>query len=124
MVSTEGSQCFIGNSTPQTTDIRESFPLSYFTLRINSNDLYSREKYPNNNCHNFTIDFPQETAESIQSRISQCNRFQIINLKTPVRNHKGILTGKNRHYRTSFLFTHFKIKCLINTCNSCWYIEV
>ena len=37
MVSTEGSQCFIGNSTPQTIDIRESFAQSYFTLQINSN---------------------------------------------------------------------------------------
>ena len=94
MVSTKGSQHFIGNSTPQTIDIRESFPQSYFTLRINSNDLYSREKYPNNNCHNFAIDLPQGTAESIESRISQCNRFQIIDLKTPVHNHKGIPTDK------------------------------
>ena len=94
MVSTGGSQHFIGNSTPQTIDIRDSFPQSYFTLRINSNDLYSREKYPNNNCHIFSVDFPQGTAESIQSRISQCHRFQIIDLKTSVRNHKGILTDK------------------------------
>ena len=97
MTSYKGSQHYISQSTPLSIDLRQSFPQDFFRLRINSNDTYSRLKHPTNNCHNFTIEFPQGSAELIQYRVAQCNRYQIVNFKTPVRNNKGIVTdGKRR----------------------------
>ena len=42
------------------------------------------------------IEFPQGSAESIQCRVAQCNRYQIVNFKAPVRNNKGIVTETKR----------------------------
>ena len=95
MASTEGSQCYISQSTPLAIDIRQSYPQDFFRLRINSNDTYSRSEHPNNNCHNFTIEFPQGSAEAIQYRIAQCNRYQIVDFRTPVRNNKGTIVHNN-----------------------------
>ena len=95
MGDTEGSQRFIYPTVINST--RPSFsalPQDYFRLRINSNDTHSKFAHPNNNCFNFVIDFPPSTAESIQYRIAQCNRYQVIDLKVPVRNSKGIQVGK------------------------------
>ena len=74
-------------------DVRQSEPEDFFKLRLNSNDTYSRYDYPNNNCYNFTIKFPQGSADSIQYRIAQCNRYQVVNLRTPIRGNKGIQTS-------------------------------
>ena len=91
MASTEGSQCYISQSIPLAIDIRQSYPPDFFRLRINSNDTYSQSEHPSNNCHNFAIEFLQGSAEAIQYRIAQCNRYQIVDFRTPVRNNKGIV---------------------------------
>ena len=96
MTSYEGSQRYISQSTPLLIDIHQSFPQDFFRLRINLNDTYSRLKHPTNNCHNFAIEFPQGSAESIQYRVAQCNRYQIVDFNTPVRNNKGIVTDGKR----------------------------
>ena len=59
-------------------------------LLLNSNDTYSRQFYPNNNCYDFTIKFPQGSADIVQYRMSQCNRYQVVNLRLPIRGNKGI----------------------------------
>ena len=33
---------------------------------------------------------PQGSADSVQYRISQCNRYQVVNLRLPIRGNKGI----------------------------------
>ena len=38
MVSTEGSQHYISQSTPLAIDIHQSYPQDFFRLRINSNE--------------------------------------------------------------------------------------
>ena len=96
MTSYEGSQHYTSKSTPLTIDLRQSFPQDFFRLRINSNNTYSRFKHPTNNCHNFMIEFPLGSAESIQYRVAQGNRYQIVDFKTPVRNSKGIVTNEKR----------------------------
>ena len=91
MAMTEGSQAIITQSEIHSIDIRKSYPSDFFKLRINSNDTYSRSYYyPANNCHHFTIVFNDSAAEALQNRISQCNRYQIVSFKTPIRNNKGI----------------------------------
>ena len=90
MLSTEGSPRYIGESLLHAIDIRQSEPQDFFKLRLNSNDTYSRQFYPNNNCHDFIMKFPQRSADSVQYRISQCNRYQIINLRLPIRGNKGV----------------------------------
>ena len=67
-----------------------SLPDDYFQLRINSNNIYSRGLHPKNNCYNFTIEFEQPAAESIQFRINQCNQYQVISARLPIRNTLGI----------------------------------
>ena len=81
MASTEGSQRYINKSVLHSIDTRQSPLDDLFRLRINSNDPYSRWFHPNNNCYDFTIEFPQGSAESIQYRISQCNRYQLGEIK-------------------------------------------
>ena len=95
MVDTEGSQCYIYPTIVSSTRPNYStLPQDYFRLRINSNDSFSRHAHPLNNCYNFTIDFPPSTAESMQHRIAQCNRYQVIDFKLPIRNSKGIQVGR------------------------------
>ena len=52
--------------------------------------MTSRQFYPNNNCYDFTIKFPQGSGDYVQYRISQCNRYQVVNLRLPIRANKGI----------------------------------
>ena len=104
MSSTEGSQrksttrlgaqrksaTYIGESLLHAIDVRQSEPQDFFKLQLNSNDTYSRQFYPNNNCNDLTIKFPQGSADSVQYRISQCNRYQVVNLRLPIRGNKEI----------------------------------
>ena len=77
--SMEGSQRLIDQSKPTTLSISEhSLPKDYLRLKINSKDLYSKSDHPHNNCYSFVIEFDQPAAESLQYRINQCNRYQII----------------------------------------------
>ena len=83
MTSTEGSQRYICKTQVNSINMRESQPDDFFRLRINSSDTYSHLIHPNNTCHNFIIEFAEGCAESIQYRIAQSNRYQVVNLKTP-----------------------------------------
>ena len=69
----------------------ERLPQDYLCLKINSNDTYSRLFHSNNSCYSFTIEFEQAAAESLQCRINQCNRYQVISTYVPVRNSLGLL---------------------------------
>ena len=93
MATTKGSQRYIGESAPDAKDVRQSEPEDFLKLCLNSNDNYSRYDYPNNNCYNFTIKFPQGSADSIQYRITQCSHYQVVNLRTPIRGNKAIQTS-------------------------------
>ena len=92
MGDTEGCQRFIYSTIIKSTQISTNgyLPQDYFKLRINSNDAYLRLAQPSNNCYNFVIKSPPSSAESIQFRIAQCNCYQVVNLKVPVRNSRGI----------------------------------
>ena len=91
MGDTEGSQRFIYSTTIDSTNVNQShLPRDYFKLRINSNDSYSKATRPNNNAYDFTIDFPLSTAESLQFRIAQCNRYQVVRAVVPLRTTIGI----------------------------------
>ena len=95
MGDTEGSQRYIYSTTIDTTRVnRQHLPRDYFKLRINSNDPYSKTARPNNNAYNFIIDFPPSTAESLQFRIAQCNRYQLINATVPLRTCIGMTTER------------------------------
>ena len=87
----EGSQCVIGSSDVSAVSIGNfSLPNNYLQLHINSNDTYSKTIHPNNNCYDFTIEFEQLAAESLQYRISQCNRYQVISTHVPTRSTLGV----------------------------------
>ena len=93
MGDTEGSQRYIYSTTIDNTIVnRDHLPRDYFKLRINSNDSYSKALRPHNNAYNFIIDFPSSTAESLQFRIAQCNRYQIVNAVVPLRTSIGLTT--------------------------------
>ena len=88
----EGSQRLIGQSTLSTLMIDESsLPEDHLRLRINSNDTYSKQFHPKNNCYSFAIEFDQPAAEALQYRINQCNRYQIISVTTPIKSTLGML---------------------------------
>ena len=93
MSSMEGSQRYIGESVLRAIDVRHTEPDDFFWLRINSNNSYSRSVHPTNNCHDFSIEFPQGSSDSMRHRIAQCNRYQVISLRTPIRGNKGIQTS-------------------------------
>ena len=96
MGDTEGCQRFIYSTVIESTRISTNdgyFPRDFFKLRINSNNAYSRVTRPNNNCYDFIIEFPPSSAESIQFRIAQCNHYQVVNVKVPMRNSRGIGRG-------------------------------
>ena len=93
MGDTEGSQRFIYSTTIDSTRVnRNHLPRDYFKLHINSNDSYSKSMQPDNNAYKFTIHFPPSTAESLQFRIAQCNRYQIINVSIPLSTSIGFST--------------------------------
>ena len=80
-----------GSQRPTTLSISErSLPQDYLRLKINSNDLYSKSYHPHNNCYSFVIKFDQLAAESLQYRINQCNRYQIISAAVPIRSQLGV----------------------------------
>ena len=86
----EGSQRLIDQSKPTTLSISEcSLPQDYLRLKINSNDLYSKSYHPHN-CYSFVIEFDQPAAKSLQYRINQCNRYQIISATVPIRSQLGV----------------------------------
>ena len=90
-MATEGSQHLIEESLISKTSLSmKDLPGDYFRLKINLNDTFSRDKHPNNNCYNFTIEFPSASAEAIQNHISQCNRYQITHVRLPIRTYIGI----------------------------------
>ena len=81
----EGSQCIIRSSDVSAVSIGNfSLQDDYLQLRINSNDTYSKTIHPNNNCYDFTIEFEQPAAESLQYRINQCNYYQVISAHVPI----------------------------------------
>ena len=82
--------------------MRQSLPDNFFRLCINSNDMYSRWLYPNNNCYDFMIEFLQGSAESIQYRISQCNRYQVTELRLPIEGNKGVQLDYRQEQQTFY----------------------
>ena len=87
----EGSQHVIGLSDMSAVSISNfSLPDNYLQLRINSNDTYSKTIHPNNNCHDFTIEFEQPAAKLLQYRINQCNHYQVISAHVPIRSTLGV----------------------------------
>ena len=95
MGDTEGCQRFIYSTVIESTHISTNgyLPRDFFKLRINSNDAYSKVTRLNNNYYDFVIQFPPSSAELIQFRIAQCNRYQVIDVKVPVHNSRGIRRG-------------------------------
>ena len=82
----------------------KQLPQDYLRLKINSNDTYSRLFHSNNSCYSFTIEFEQAAAESLQCRINQCNRYQVISAYVPVRNSLGLLYSSllnPQHHQTN-----------------------
>ena len=99
--SMEGSQRLIDQSKPTTLSISEcSLPQDYLRLKINSNDLHSKSYHPHNNCYSFVIEFDQPAAESLQYRINQCNRYQIISATVPIRSQLGVRDDTKQLPRT------------------------
>ena len=58
-----------------------------------SSSYASTPTMPIRKLHDFVIQFPPSSAESIQFRIAQCNRYQVVDVKVPVRNSRGIGRG-------------------------------
>ena len=54
--------------------------------------------HPNNNCYSFTIEFEQPTAESLQHRINQCNRYQVLSIQLPIRSSLGLIYNSPHHH--------------------------
>ena len=99
--SMEESQRLIDQSKPTTLSISErSLPQDYLRLKINSNDLYSKSYHPHNNCYSFVIEFDQPAAKSLQYRINQCNRYQIISATVPIRSQLGVRDDTKQPPRT------------------------
>ena len=80
MSSTESSERHIRESVLRAIDVRHTEPDDFFQLHINFNDSYSRSIHPTNNCHDFVIEFPQGSSDSMQHRIAQCNHYQVVSL--------------------------------------------
>ena len=53
--------------------------------------------HPNNNCYSFTIEFEQPAAESLQHRINQCNRYQVLSIQLPIRSSLGLIYNSPHH---------------------------
>ena len=87
----EGSQHVIRLSDVSAVSIGNFSLLdNYLQLCINSNNTYSKTIHPNNNCYDFMIEFEQPTAESLQYRINQCNHYQVILARVPIRSTLGV----------------------------------
>ena len=54
--------------------------------------------HPNNNCYSFTIEFKQPTAESLQHRVNQCNRYQVLSIRLPIRSSLGLIYNSPHHH--------------------------
>ena len=125
----EGSQCVIGSSDVSAVSIGNFSLLDdYLQLCINSNNTYSKTIHPNNNCYDFTIEFEQPAAKSLQYRINQCNRYQVISACVPICGTLGValqLTSKtflNSPVLTSFspVTTAANMPLLYRSKLGCW----
>ena len=97
----EGMQREIGSSEIPFIQCNErQLPRDHLRLKINSNDTYSRTLHPNNNCYSFTIEFEQPAAESLQHRINQCNRYQVLSIQLPIRSSLGLIYNSLHHHHT------------------------
>ena len=95
----EGTQREIGSSEIPFIQCNErQLPRDHLRLKINSNDTYSRTLHPNNNCYLFTIEFEQPAAESLQHRINQCNRYQVLSVQLPIRSSLGLIYNSPHHH--------------------------
>ena len=95
----EGMQREIGSSKIPFIQCNErQLPREHLWLKINSNDTYSRTLHPNNNCYSFIIEFEQPLAESLQHRISQCNRYQVVSIQLPIRSFLGLIYNSPHHH--------------------------
>ena len=95
----EGTQREIGSSEiPFIQCNEQQLPRDHLRLKINSNDKYSRTLHPNNNCYSFTIEFEQPAAESLQHRINQCNRYQVLSIQLPIRSSLGLIYNSPHHH--------------------------
>ena len=54
--------------------------------------------HPNNNSYSFTIEFEQPVAESLQHRINQCNRYQVLSIQLPIRSSLGLIYNSPHHH--------------------------
>ena len=94
----EGMQREIGsNEIPFIQCNEQQLPRDHLQPKINSNDTYSRALHPNNNCYSFTIEFEQPAAESLQHRINQCNRYQLLSIQLPIRSSLGLIYNSLHH---------------------------
>ena len=107
----ESSQHVIGLSDMSAVSIGNfSLPDDYLQLCINSNDTYSKTIHPNNNCYDFTIEFEQPAAESLQYRINQCNHYQVISAQVPIRSILGVaLQPTSNTFLASPVLTSFSL---------------
>ena len=99
----EGMQREIGSSKILFIQCNEwQLPRDHLRLKINSNDTYSRTLHPNNNCYSFTIEFkqPATATESLQHRINQCNRYQVLSIQLPIRSSLGLIYNSPHHHHT------------------------
>ena len=95
----EGMQREIGSSKIPFIQCNErQLPREHLWLKINSNDTYSRALHLNINCYSFTIEFEQPLAESLQHRISQCNRYQVVSIQLPIRSSLGLIYNSLHHH--------------------------
>ena len=95
----EGTQREIGSSKIPFIQCNEQrLPRDHLRLKINSNDIYSRMLHLNNNCYSFTIEFEQPVAESLQHRINQCNRYQVLSVQLPIRSSLGLIYNSQYHH--------------------------
>ena len=97
----EGTQREIGSSEIPFIQCNErQLQRDHLQLKIKSNDTYSRTLHPNNNCYSFMIEFEQPAAESLQHRINQCNRYQVLSIQLSIRSSLGLIYNSPHHHHT------------------------
>ena len=95
----EGTQREIGSSEiPFIQCNKRQLPRDHLQLKINSNHTYSRTLHPNNNCYSFMIEFKQPAAESLQHRINQYNKYQVLSIQLPIRSFLGLIYNSPHHH--------------------------
>ena len=95
----EGMKREIGSSEIPFIQCNErQLPRDHLRLKIHSNDTYSRALHPNNNCYSFMIEFEQPAAESLQHRINQCNRYQVLSIQLTIRSSLGLIYNSPHHH--------------------------